>query len=151
MFVHQTELFKGMNQAFLDKLNEILVTENYNRGDFLFKVGEPAHHFFILLQGRVRIAIGEKGHTVTIASNPGEAFGWSCLVGFDSYTASAECLMPCSLAKVDKKRLLSLLEKEPANGMLFFKRLASTIGQRLVNTYNTLLTGPPEEKSPSYG
>ena len=59
--------------------------------------------------------------------------------------------MPCSLARVDKKQLLSLLEKDPANGMLFFKRLASTIGQRLVNTYNTLLTGPPEEKSPSYG
>ena len=83
MFVHQTELFKGMNQAFLDKLNEILVTENYNRGDFLFKVGEPAHHFFILLQGRVRIAIGEKGHTVTIASNPGklsDGHAWSALI-----------------------------------------------------------------------
>jgi CRP-like cAMP-binding protein len=151
MFVHQTELFKGMNQVFLDKLNGIIATENYNRGDFLFKVGEPSNHFFILLQGRVRITIGEGGHTVNIASNPGEAFGWSCLVGFDSYTASAECLMPCSLAKVDKERLLSLLEKDPASGMLFFKRLASTIGQRLVNTYSTLLTGPPEDKSPSYG
>jgi len=151
MFVHQTDLFKGMNQAFSNKLNGITATENYNRGDFIFKVGEPAHHFFILLQGRVRIAIGEKGHTVTIANNPGEAFGWSCLVGFDSYTASAECLMPCSLARIDRDKMLSLLENDAASGMLFFKRLASTIGQRLVNTYNTLLTGPPEDKSPSYG
>jgi hypothetical protein len=46
MFVHQTELFKGMNQVFLDKLNGIIATENYNRGDFLFKVGEPSNHFF---------------------------------------------------------------------------------------------------------
>jgi CRP-like cAMP-binding protein len=151
MFVHQTELLKGMNQAFLDKLNSILVTETYNRGDFLFKVGEPSDHFFILLEGRVRITIGEGGHTVNIASNPGEAFGWSCLVGFDSYTASAECLMPCSMARVDKKRLLALLENDPASGMIFFKRLASTIGQRLVNTYNMFLTGQPADASPSYG
>ena len=151
MFVHQTNLFKEMNQAFIEKLNAIIVTENYNKGDFLFKVGEPAHHFYILLQGRVRMTIGEKDHTVAIANNPGEAFGWSCLAGFDSYTASAECLMPCKLVRVEKEPLLALLENDPASGMVFFRRLASTIGQRLVNTYNTFLTGQPEVKAPSYG
>ena len=31
MFVHQTNLFKEMNQAFIEKLNGIIVTEG-NRG-----------------------------------------------------------------------------------------------------------------------
>jgi CRP-like cAMP-binding protein len=135
----------------MDKLNKIIVTENYDKGAFIFKVGEPAHHFYILLQGRVRMTIGEQRHTVTIANNAGEAFGWSCLVGFDSYTATAECLMPCTLVKVEKEQLLELLKNDPASGMVFFRRLAFTIGQRLVNTYNTLLAGQSEEKTPSYG
>jgi CRP-like cAMP-binding protein len=151
MFVHQTELFKEMNQAFMDKLNKITVTKDYDKGAFIFKVGEPAHHFYILLQGRVRMTIGETRHTVTIANNPGEAFGWSCLVGFDSYTATAECLMPCKLVRIEKEPLLALLENDPASGMVFFRGLASTIGQRLVNTYNVLLTGQSKEDPPSYG
>jgi CRP-like cAMP-binding protein len=151
MFVHQTNLFKEMSMLFIEELNKITVTVNYNKGDFIFRVGEPAHNFYILLQGRVRMTIGENRHTITIANNPGEAFGWSCLVGFDSYTAFAECLVPCTLAKIEKKKLLGLLEKDPASGMLFFRRLAAAIGQRLVGAYNTLLSGQAEERTPSYG
>jgi len=151
MFVHQTDLFKEMSKLFIEELNKITVTENYAKGDLIFRVGEPAHNFYILLQGRVRMTIGENRPTITIANNPGEAFGWSCLVGFDSYTASAECLVPCTLAKIEKEKLLGLLEKDTASGMLFFRRLAAAIGQRLVGTYNTLLSGQAEEKAPSYG
>lgn len=151
MFIQQTELFKGMSRSFLEDLNKFVVTENYQKGEFLFKAGEPAHNFYVLQQGRVRIIVGVAGHTITMASNPGESFGWSCLVGFDSYTATAECLMPCTLIKVEKEKLLKLLDKDPASGMLFYKRLAFAIGQRLVNTYNMLLAGQAESKEPSYG
>jgi hypothetical protein len=59
--------------------------------------------------------------------------------------------MPCKLVRVEKEPLLALLENDLASGMVFFRRLASTIGQRLVNTYNTFLTGQAEVKAPSYG
>jgi hypothetical protein len=55
------------------------------------------------------------------------------------------------LAKVEKEKLLGLLEKDPASGMLFFRRLAAAIGQRLVGTYNTIISGQAEERAPSYG
>jgi CRP-like cAMP-binding protein len=151
MFIQQTDLFKGMSKSFMEELNKFIVTGDYKKGDYLFKAGEPAHHFYVLQQGRVRIIVGSAGHTITMASNPGESFGWSCLVGFDSYTATAECLMPCTLAKIEKDKLSALLEKDPASGLLFYKRLAFAIGQRLVNTYNMLLAGQAESKVPSYG
>jgi hypothetical protein len=59
--------------------------------------------------------------------------------------------MPCTLAKIEKEKLLALLEKDPASGLLFYKRLAFAIGQRLVNTYNMLLAGQEDSKVPSYG
>ena len=151
MFIQQTDLFKGMSRSFMEDLSKFIVTGDYKKGEYLFKAGEPAHHFYVLQQGRVRIIVGLSGHTITMASNPGESFGWSCLVGFDSYTATAECLMPCTLAKIEKEKLLALLEKDPASGLLFYKRLAFAIGQRLVNTYNMLLAGQAESKVPSYG
>jgi len=151
MFIQQTDLFKGMSKSFMEELNKFIVTGNYKKGEFLFKAGEPAHHFYVLQQGRVRIIVGLAGHTITMASNPGESFGWSCLVGFDSYTATAECLVPCTLVKIEKEKLSALLEKDPASGLFFYKRLAFAIGQRLVNTYNMLLAGQSESNVPSYG
>ena len=55
MFVHQTELFKGMSQGFLDTLNKIIVTENYNRGDFLFIVLQILRRIFADTQKNLQI------------------------------------------------------------------------------------------------
>ena len=81
----------------------------------------------------------------------GEAFGWSSLVDRDTYTASAECLEPTRLIKIDKESLETIFRKDPMSGLIFYKRLAGIIGQRLVHSYNTILAEYKEEGQPSYG
>ncbi len=151
MFIQQFDLFKDLDKPFMDELLSIMEEKKFDKGEFLFKEGESARYFYILQEGQVKLNVGGTAHTVNIACNPGESFGWSCLVGFDTYTATAECLMPCKLYKIGKDKINKLLDKYPASGMLFYKRLAGAIGQRLVNTYNMLLTERTAEKAPSYG
>ena len=68
----------------------------------------------------------------------GEAFGWSSLIGRDQYSASAECIEATKLLKVDSQKLKKVLENDPANGIVFFKQLAATLGNRLLEIYKTI-------------
>lgn len=86
-----------------------------------------------------------------LLDRPGEVFGWSSLVDRRKYTASAECLEACRLLKIHREALLRIFEKYPASGMLFYRRLAGLIGERLMATYRTLLASYQPEGPPSYG
>ena len=81
----------------------------------------------------------------------GSAFGWSSLVDRDFYTASAECVTDCSVIRIDKEKLECLFAAHLSDGVLFYKRLAENIGERLLNSYGTLLTSQHMEAEPSYG
>lgn len=135
----------------MNELADIMVEESYGKDTILFKEGDPANFFYVLEEGRVRLSIGEGGHIVYIISDPGGAFGWSSLVERDTYTALAECLARSKLIKIEKEKLNKLFEKYQGDGLIFFKRLAGFIGQRLINSYNSLLSSQRGEDQPSCG
>ena len=151
MFIDEADLFKELSQEFMGELAKIMVDESYGEGSSLFKEGDSSDYLYVLEKGRVRLSIGESGHIVYLLSDPGEVFGWSSLVEGTAYTATAECLEESKLIKIEKGKLHKLFEKHPADGMLFFKHLAKVIGQRLINSYSSLLSLQKGESLPSYG
>jgi hypothetical protein len=130
MYIQHADLFRGMSKDFLKKVMEITTKESHEKGAVLF---------------------GEMGHVVFVVSRPGEAFGWSSLIGRNLYSASAECKVPTRLLKMEKEKFLEILEKDPANGFIFFKRLAATLGNRLLQSYRQISAGSQAEISPSFG
>ena len=151
MYFQQSDLLQGMSKDFIKEFMDIAVKESHKSGFSLFLEGDRANHFYVLLKGRIRLTMGEDGQTVYRIDNPGEAFGWSSLVGRDVYSASAECREPTKLLKINVKKLHQILEKEPENGHIFFKRLADTLGNRLIQTYRMISSMPHAAVSPSYG
>jgi len=151
MFIKEIDLFEGMSQGFIDEIAKIMVEESYSEGSFLFKEGDPANDFYVLEEGSVRLTIGEEGHITYIISSPGDSFGWSSLVDRPTYTANAECRKAVKVIKIEKAKLNRIFEKHRFSGLMFYKRLARIIGERLVNTYNSLLSAYRGEGGPSYG
>ena len=150
MFIKEIDLFKGMGIEVIDEIFQISVVESCSDGDILFKQGDPAHNFYLLEQGEIRLTVGEEGH-IGFTMSPGDAFAWSSIVGRDVYTATAECKLPSKLIKIETDKLDKIFEKYPASGLIFFKRLAKLIGERLITTYNTLLSSYKGGGQPSYG
>lgn len=150
MFIKEIDLFKGMGVEIIDEIFKISVIESHNDGDILFKQGDPAHNFYLLEQGEVKLSIGGEGR-ISFTMSPGDAFGWSSLAGRDVYTATAECKLPSKLIKIETEKLDKIFEKYPATGLIFFKRLSGIIGERLTRTYNTILSAYKGEGQPSYG
>ena len=150
MFIKEIDLFKGMGVEIIDEIFKISVIESYSNGDILFKQGDPAHNFYLLEQGEIRLSIGEEGR-LSFTMSPGDAFGWSSLADRDVYTATAECKLPSKLIKIETDKLDKIFEKYPASGLIFFKRLARVMGERLINTYDTILSAYKGGEQPSYG
>ena len=139
MYIKQSELLKGTSMDFVKKFMDICETCSHNKGDIIFRENDPAKFFFILLNGCVKLSVGDPEQAVYRAQANGEAFGWSSLIGGDVYSASAECLEATKLLKTDRDKLSRILEEDAENGIIFFKQLAATLGKRLLQTY-TLIT-----------
>ena len=151
MYVKQADFFWGTSQIFVNEVMKISKKESWEKGYFLFHEGNPANRFYILLKGRVRLSIGKVGQVVYIVSRTGESFGWSSLIGRNPYSASAECREPVELITFDSEKFQMILKKDPANGLLFFQGLASTIGNRLLQTYKMISDASQFENISSLG
>jgi CRP-like cAMP-binding protein len=138
MYIKQSELFAGTSMDFVKKFMDISEMSSHKKGEMLFSEKDPAKFFFILLNGRVKLSVGEPKQAVYNASRNGEAFGWSSLIGGDVYSASAECIEPTKLLKTSSDKLSRILNADPDNGIIFFKQLAATLGNRLLETYKMI-------------
>lgn len=136
----QALLFQGVAEVTRERILESAREESFSEGDFMFRQGESARHFFILGDGRVRLTLGQGALQAYMASTPSELIGWSSLVENEVYTASAECLVPVKVLRIDKQRLDEILLQDPASGMVFYKNLAAIIGRRLVKSYQATLS-----------
>lgn len=151
MYFKQSDILWGLDRAFIKTVMNISRKESYDTGDFLFQFGDRAERFFVLLKGRVKLSIGDNGHAIFTVSHPGEVFGWSSLVGRQCYSASAECREPTLLMNIEAKKILEIFEKNTTLGFMFYKRLSSLLGNRLLHSYRMISSTPDRTILSSYG
>ena len=135
MYLKSADLFLGMGKEFVTEALDISTKISQAEGDYLFHLNESATYFYILLKGQVRLSLGQTGPVVYVAKHPSEIIGWSSIIGRDTYSASAECMLPTDLLRFDRQGFLKLLENNPANEAILFKRLAEMLGNRLLELY----------------
>ena len=138
MYITQSELLLGTSMDFVKKIMDISRMTSYEKGDILFHENDEARYFYILLNGRVKLSVGKGSQVVYDVGQNGEAFGWSSLIGRNVYSASAECVESTKLLVTDRTQLGKVLEDDPANGLIFLKHLAATLGNRLIETYKKI-------------
>ena len=149
MYIKQKELFKGMDKAFIKEIVDLTEKKTYRSEDVIFREGNHANRFYVLLRGRVRLTVGEGRQVAFTVNHAGEAFGWSSLLGRSTYAASAVCQAPTTLLRVDRRKFNMVLDNDPANGLMLIRRLAGLLGHRLHEAYRVI--GARSEFSTSYG
>jgi len=141
VLIDQGDLLWGMSRFFVKNFMDIAIKESYQEGDLVFRAGDKADYLYTLVEGRLKLTINDdvhEEHEVYMVTHAGEAFGWSSLVDRNYYSASAQCLEPTVLLKVDRSSLDELLQKHPENGFIFYRKLAGMLGNRLVQCYKSL-------------
>lgn len=151
MFIKQADLFWGLSKSFLKEVMDIAHKENLQKNEILFHEEDPADSFFMLLKGRIRLTIDATGQIDYNFSKPGDTFGWSSLTGNNRYTASAECTEPVTLLRFSGNDLQKIINNYPTDGLVFYKRLAGMIGNRLIQSYRMNSDVSLQGKALSFG
>jgi len=138
MYIRQADLFWGLNQNVVNRVMAIAEREAFGQGDTLFHSADAARHLFILVQGEVKITIDDTGKRVYTGSRVGEAFGWGSLIDRVHYGGDAICATPVVVLRLDRDRLLKLLDSDMESGYLFFKHLSRALGGRLIQAYQQM-------------
>ena len=135
MHIDQADLFEGLERVFIRGFMALTAQERYTKGDFIFHMGDKADFFYTLIEGCVKISIGDDEIEVYTINHSGEAFGLSSILDRNYYFASASCLEPTQLLKIEGNSLNQFLQDHPKNSSIFYKRIANRLAQRLVECY----------------
>jgi CRP/FNR family transcriptional regulator len=138
MYLKQSDLFTGLGHNFLKQTMAIAEKVSFDKGATVWKEGEPADCFFILIEGQVSLLLGDSGKIVYQISGRGEIFGCSSLIGRDSYFLTARCDEPSVALRIDRSKMEKILTADTDNGRLFFKQLSRAIGDRMMTLYARL-------------
>ena len=138
MYLKQADLFWGMSQNFIQTITAQAVKEEFQTHEIIFKADDPAAYFYVLINGKVRLELEHAGQSVYTSDRIGEIFGWSALIGRETYSATVICEQQTMVLKFLKEDVHRLLDQDAENAALFYKQLAGALGNRLMQAYSLL-------------
>lgn len=138
------EAFKGMRDEQLAQLKERCCELNFQRGDRLFKEGEPARHVWFVVDGQVDLRFELPDGRPTSSDQTvrsvevqkrrdavAQTLGWSCFVPPFEMRLSAYCVTrTCRIVRIEKEDLFSLFKNDAEMGYRFMRFMITVVGYR---------------------
>jgi CRP-like cAMP-binding protein len=149
MQLRQADLFVGLSPNTLKAVMAAGTRHAFPAGDFVYHRDDPADFLYILIEGDIRLRMGDEGAELFTITVLGEVFGWSSLIGRERHTVSAVCRRLSAVLKMDKHRLIAIFEADPESGFVFYQQLARALGNRLLQIYETVSECGPAGAGPS--
>ena len=102
----------------------------------IFKQGDEAEYLYLILRGTVTIQYKPyDGPIITISHlNAGEWFGWSSVIGGDTYTSDALSITDVDLLRILGADLRLLCVEYPTIGCSILEKLAEVVSPRWMNS-----------------
>jgi len=123
--IKRVQLFRGLPEALLQQLIGNEMPHLHPKGQLLFQQGDEADHFYIILEGWVKLfrqmPTGEEAilHIFT----EGETFAEAAMFGGHKYPASAEVVADARLLSVNSNHFEKQITESP---QIALRMLAST-------------------------
>lgn len=113
--LRMTRLFGGLPPEDLDAVAAITTAVPLEKGQYLFRQGDPARGFYIVQRGAIcvhRITPAGKEQVICVF-RPGETFAEAALVSPGGYPADARAVEPAQVLRVDRDGFLHLVGRRP--------------------------------------
>jgi CRP-like cAMP-binding protein len=143
--------FQGMKQDYLHLLVSCASNVRFEAGQFIFREGEEANHFYLIRQGSVALEINDpsRGPIPIQTIGEGDVLGWSWIFPPYRWHFDARAQELTRAVAMDGKCLRKKCDEDPVLGYEMMKRFARIMVERLQATRLQLLDvyGPAPSKS----
>src|SRR5438034_8350604 len=128
-YLKRVPLFAKLSDPELAGLADRMRIKAFKRGETIFRKDDPGQHFYVVLEGAVKIALpGEFGQEALVALlRGGEFLGELALFDHGPRSATATALEDTRCALLAGDDFLSFVEAHPAATRVVFEALAKTV------------------------
>ena len=114
-------------ETILSGISQGKIVKEYSANRNIFRQGDPADSVFFLRRGAVKLTVTSKQGKEAIVAilNAGEFFGEGCLAGQPLRMASASATTDCTIIRIERQKLASLLHDQHAISEVFVSHLLS--------------------------
>ncbi|MDJ0782826.1 MAG: cyclic nucleotide-binding domain-containing protein [Desulfosarcinaceae bacterium] len=138
MYLKQSDLFWGMSQSVIQAITAKAVRQEFREGEVIFTAEDTADSFYVLIKGKIQMQLPGSGRSVYNSDRVGEIFGWSALIRQHRYLATVVCKAPTTALRFNCQAVGHLLDQHADSAAIFYKQLASALGNRLLSAYELL-------------
>jgi CRP/FNR family transcriptional regulator, nitrogen oxide reductase regulator len=113
--LNQAPFFAGLSPVEQNHVLQVAQRCQVAKGSFFFHQGEPATHFYILLEGRVRLTqITPEGHQIIVhLVGPGGGMGIIVALSDSAYPVAAEAIEETAALSWDRDTTAQLMAQYP--------------------------------------
>ncbi len=130
--IAQQPLFADLDAEQLRLIRTLAMEVGYRRDEWIFREGDPANRFFVILHGYVSVEIESEGGNVPIRTlGPGNDLGWAWLFPPYYMHFSARTTGPVRAMFFYGTRVRALCEEDHQLGYHLMKRVAEELVQNL--------------------
>ena len=138
--VAEHPFLRGLSESHLQALADCAMRLRFAAGETIFREGDPANRFYLLIKGKVALETerDEKRFTVQTISG-GDVLGWSWM--FPPYYThfDARAIEPTEAMFFYGTRLREMCEEDSDLGYEILNRIAKVVIDRLVATQKKLI------------
>ena len=133
--------FEGLDNASVEELAGCASNEHIRAGQYLFREGGPADHFYVVMHGRIGLELFSpgRGPQVLDSVGEGEVLDWPWLIPPYRWMSDARAVVPTSVVSLDSACLRRKCEADPRLGYALVQRVAQVMSNRLQATRVRLL------------
>lgn len=139
--VAQQPFFKGMSDHLIQLLADSIMEMQFKPGDWIYRQGDPANRFYLILEGKVLIEsdVKERGMIPIRTLGPGDDLGWAWLFPPHYMHFSACVIEPTRTIFFYGTRLREKCDANHELGYQLMKRVAQVVARNLNATQRRLL------------
>ena len=147
--ISQQPLFADLSPEQVNALVDAARYRRFRPGELVFRDGNLANRFFIIVHGEVALECPSKEGAVRRLQTvkAGEILGWSWTLADTSPRLSGRAMEPTDVVYFCGSTLRNQCEQDPLLGYRLFSRVAEGVTQRLQATRELLLRQTDQTRS----
>lgn len=135
------EIFRFLRPEQINLLSEASKVAKFKAGEMVYRQGERADRFYIVLKGHVSLRLPAKATGLGVLIDElteGDLFGGCVSAALDAYSLNAQCMEESDILMISVSALRAIMDGDPRIGYIIQSEISRIYFKRYIETMEKL-------------